>query len=131
MEIKYCYMLKAKLVNLDIVKIFLLPGVGSNTAHATKEYGNSNDTQANNSSNSAAISTLECLVEYLSNGIATRVVIFIQKEWDVDNSKGNAKYVTKSNNDRYPNGTDYSFWSIRISILGFLSLGTQSLTKTI
>lgn len=51
-----------------------LPGIASNWTHATEKYGYSNNAQANNSSNSISISTLKCLVKYLSYGITTSII---------------------------------------------------------
>jgi hypothetical protein len=62
------------------------------------------------------------LVKYFSNGITTSIIIFTQERRDVGNRKGDTNYVKPSKYNRYPDGANYSFWSILISILSFLCL---------
>jgi hypothetical protein len=65
------------------------------------------------------------LIKYLSNCIPTRIIIFTQKGRDISNCIGNTYYVTPSNNNRYPNSTYNSFWSILISTFSFFCLKMQ------
>ena len=107
------------------------PRVACDGAHAAEEYGDGNDAQAGDPAHAATVAALEGLVEHLSDGVPSGVIVGAQQVGYVLDCKCDAQYVSPAHYYGDADGADDPDRAVPVGVFGLLGLIKQSTNKHI